>query len=127
MSSSPNHDNEARNQPRLKLPAMYTLLRVRHAGTPRYRWTGYIYDISTTGMRFELDASLEPGTKIDVRGMLPGARHTTIRATGHVIRLQDDEDSVGPFRMAMSFESFSHHIDRNRLLDYLSHSDLRAA
>ena len=27
----------------------------------------------------------------------------------------------------MSFESFSHHIDRKRLLDYLSHSDLRAA
>ena len=118
---------EARLRPRLKLPAMYTLLRARPIGTKRYRWTGHIYDISSDGMRFELDALLEPGTPLEVRGMLPGAKHMTFRATGHVTRKHDEERQIGPFRMAMTFDSFSHQIDRRRLFEYLDYSGLRAA
>ena len=51
MSDDAGHAGEARNNQRLKLPAMYTLLRVRHVGDKRYRWTGHIYDISSTGTR----------------------------------------------------------------------------
>jgi c-di-GMP-binding flagellar brake protein YcgR len=114
---------EARREPRLKLPAMYTLLRARAAGDDRYRWTGYIYDISVTGMRFELDHALTPGDEIEVRGMLPAGRHTTFRATGRVVRIHDDEDAgVGPVRMAMQFTTFTRDTERERLVDYLAHA-----
>lgn len=117
---------EAREQPRLKVPAMYTLLRVRPLGSSRYNWTGYIYDISVSGMRFELDSPLDPGTEVEVRGMLPGNRHVTFRATGKVIRLHDDEHH-GPVRMGMTFDSFAQSIDRQRLCDYLTDFGLKAA
>ena len=119
---------ESRGEPRLKLPAMYTLLRAKPAGADRYRWTGYIYDISVTGMRFELDEPLEPGTEIEVRGMLPAGRHTTFRAIGRIVRIHDDEDAqFGPVRMAMQFDAFTRENERERLIDYLHTSGLRAA
>lgn len=118
----------SRDEPRLRLPAMYTLLRARPAGGDRYRWTGYIYDISITGMRFELDKALEPGAEIEVRGMLPAGRHTTFRAAGQVVRIHDDDESgIGPIRMAMTFDTFTHERERDRLLDYLHTSGLRSA
>jgi len=126
MSDNAGHAGEARNNPRLKLPAMYTLLRVRHVGDKRYRWTGHIYDISSTGMRFELDGPLPAGTEVEVRGMLPGSQQTTFHATGRIVRLHDDEE-VGPIRMGMTFTKFQHDIDRQRLNIYLNHSNLRAA
>ena len=122
MSSQPEPASEARHQPRLKVPAMYTLARVRAAGDARYKWTGHIYDISLTGMRFELDQPLDPGTQVEVRGMLPGSNHTTFRAAGRIIRLHEDaeESQLGPTRMAMTFDSFSNSADQRRLGDYLT-------
>ena len=117
---------EARTYPRLKLPAMYTLLRVRHVGDKRYRWTGHIYDISASGMRFELDNPLPAGTEVEVRGMLPGQQQVTFHAAGRIVRMHDGEE-VGPIRMGMSFTSFQHDIDRQRLDIYLNNSSLRAA
>jgi c-di-GMP-binding flagellar brake protein YcgR len=107
---------------------MYTLLRARPAGQDRYCWTGYIYDISATGMRFELDQALEPGTEIEVRGMLPAGRHTTFRAAGTVVRIHEDEETrLGPVRMGMRFTSFSREYERERLVDYLASAGLRRA
>ncbi|GAB4110107.1 MAG: hypothetical protein Kow00105_18810 [Phycisphaeraceae bacterium] len=117
---------DARSNPRLKLPAMYTLLRVRHVGDQRYRWTGHIYDISETGMRFELDTPLPAGTEVEVRGMLPGTQQVTFHAVGRIVRMHDEEE-VGPVRMGMTFTRFHHDIDRQRLNIYLNHSGLRAA
>ena len=108
---------EGRNTPRLRLPAMYTLVRVRPAGYPKFLWTGYIYDISTSGMRFELDVVLEPGTEIEVRAMLPGTNQVTFDACGKVVRIHDDEP--GPCRMGMTFDHFRHHADRRELHAYL--------
>lgn len=111
---------EARVAPRLTLPAAYTLVRVKPEGGSRYRWTGHIYDISLSGMRFELDAPLPPGSQIEVRGMLPGMSHTTFRATGRVVRIHDDHDTDGgPTRMAMTFDKFQTSVDQRRLMDYL--------
>jgi hypothetical protein len=118
---------ESRVVPRLRVPAMYTLLRARPIGQERYIWTGYIYDVSLAGMRFELDHALEPGAQIEVRGMLPGASQTTFRATGHIIRYHDDPAEPGPIRMAMVFDSFHNSLDELRLGTYLSTSGLRAA
>ncbi len=110
---------EARRHPRLKLPAMYTLLRARPEGDDRYRWTGYIYDVSEGGLRIELDEQLEPGTPIEVRGVLPGSRGTSFRASGKVVRLHDTEDDFGPFRMGVALHAFKHEADHERLNGYL--------
>ncbi len=127
MSEAVESRAEARQQPRLRVPAMYTLLRVRRRGERRYRWTGYIYDISVAGMRFELDEPLEPGTVVEVRGMLPGQHHTTFRAVGRVVRLHTEDEAVGPHRMGMNFDEFAHDGDRHRLDNYLRDSGLRRA
>ncbi len=110
---------DARHKPRLKLPAMYTLLRARPQGHERYCWTGHIYDVSDSGMRFELDQPLKPGTSIEVRAMLPGSRHIIFNATGHVVRLHDDRDEQGPMRMGMAFDHFVRESDHERLTTYL--------
>lgn len=126
MSNSPKVA-EARQHPRLKLAPMYTLLRAKPAGESKYVWTGYIYDISISGMRFELDQPLEPGTEIEVRGMLPAGKHTTFRATGKIVRVHDDEPAHGPVRMAMHFDEFVREHEHQRLADYLANAGLRRA
>lgn len=128
-SGPPAADPEiaSRRQPRLKLPPMYTLVRARLAGAAKYRWTGHIYDISASGMRFELDQPLDMGTTLEVRGMLPGSHHTTFRATGRVVRLHDDaDDSQGPVRMGMHFDRFETESDARRLSNYLTDRGLAA-
>ncbi len=128
MPSFPERVAEARNAPRLTLPAAYTLVRVKPEGAERYRWTGHIYDISLTGMRFELDAPLPPGSEVEVRGMLPGAQHTTFRATGQVVRIHDQaEADGGPCRMALTFSKFQTSVDQRRLMDYLDTRGLALA
>lgn len=118
---------ESRQSPRLKLPAMYTLLRIRPRGTERFKWTGHIYDISTGGMRFEMDTDLPAGTQIEVRAMLPGATPTTVTVSGTILRMHDDNPALPPVRMAMTFNAFSHPIDRQKLVDYLTDRGLRLA
>ncbi len=128
MSDTPARIAESRAHPRTRVPAMYTLLRARASGSERYRWTGHIYDISIAGMRFELDRPLEPGSEIEVRGMLPGNNHTTFRATGKIVRLiRDNENEVGPVRMGLVFDRFQHPADERRLQDYLQATMLKAA
>ena len=118
----------SRQAPRLKLPAMYTFIRVRPEGHDGpYRWTGYIYDISSTGMRFELDEPLEPGTAVEVRAMLPGSLTTTICAIGRVVRLHDDDPYAAPVRMGLAFESFSSSDDHAQLETYLETNQRMAA
>lgn len=127
MSERREREGDARRSPRLKLPPMYTLIRVRTEGSRRYRWAGHIYDISDCGMRFELDAALKPGTCIEARVTLPGGEATTIGVVGRVVRLHDDEDERGPMRMGMTIERFSHTADRARLRNYLQGKGLQAA
>jgi len=120
---------EARRFPRLTLPAMYTFLRARLSDddASRYPWTGHIYDISSSGMRFEIDQALPSGIEITVRAMLPGHEQTTITVTGRVVRIHDDDDVPGPVRMGMTFDHFENAWDRRRLEDYLAGQGLRRA
>lgn len=120
-------ESEARRQPRLKIPAMYSLVRVRPAGADRYCWSGHIYDVSLSGMRFEIDEPLNPGTSIEVRGILPGQDQLSFRATGHIVRFHDDEPEAGPTRMGMTFDQFHSDIDHDRLSGYLGHHGLQIA
>ncbi|MCE9590925.1 MAG: PilZ domain-containing protein [Planctomycetes bacterium] len=119
MSAKSKPSADSRQSPRVKLPAMYTLVRVRPEGKERFCWTGYIYDISSTGMRLELDRGLAPGTRIEFRAMLPGASHTTFSGNGHVVRMHDDVDEPGPVRMGLVIDRFSDADNRRRLSDYL--------
>ncbi len=117
------NQSEARRRPRIKVPPMYTLVRVRPEGQTEYCWTGYIYDISDTGMRFELDAPVDPGTRLEVRAMLPGTVHTSFDAAGAVVRIHDDEDDLnGPVRMGMYFDRFATNTDERKLKRYLSNA-----
>ncbi|MEM1354737.1 MAG: PilZ domain-containing protein [Planctomycetota bacterium] len=113
-------ESDLRTCPRLKVPAMYTLLRVGLVDLDKYQWSGHIYDVSLSGMRFELDGALEPGTRVSVRGMLPGGSYTSFRAIGRVIRLHSDADDLGPATMGLTFESFNSPMDYERLAVYLA-------
>jgi hypothetical protein len=129
MTTDQEHDSdhESRGASRVTLPAMYTVVRVRPRGGQRYRWTGFAYDISTCGMRFELDESIPQGTDLDVRVMLPGSAPTHIHLTGQVVRMHDDPDEPGPVRMGMRFDDFRNTTDRERLNGYLADHLLQAA
>lgn len=129
MPVTPSGSAESRCEPRLKLAPMYTLLRAKKAGTQKFRWSGYIYDVSMGGMRFELDEAVEPGTTLEIRATLPYARHGAFVATGQVIRLHDEREDTpaGPYRMAMQFTSFRCEFDEAHLSEYLSTAGLRLA
>ena len=114
---------ESRHYPRHALPAMYTHVRVRAEGEAGFARAGYIYDVSLSGMRFELDQALDPGTQVEARCMLPGQPHVMFTVTGRVVRHHDAEESMfGPTRLGMVFESFRRSTDRTRLEAYLNQS-----
>lgn len=110
---------ERRAQPRIQLPPMYTLVRVRLANETQYRWTGHIHDVSLGGMLFELDHNFRPGTVLEVRGLLPGHQQLTFHARGPVTRVHYDEHAYGSLRLAMSFDAFSREQDRSDFAEYL--------
>lgn len=119
MFTSTEHGQEQRQHPRIKVPAMYTLIRARVVGSNRYNWTGHIYDVSLGGVRFELDAPVAPGTELEIRGMLPGTGHTTFRAVGKVVRIHSDANEHGPCIMGLQFMAFQSPMDRHRLAQYI--------
>lgn len=118
---------ETRQQPRLKVSAAYSVLRVRRVGETDYQWTGHIYDVSMSGMRFEIDDALDPGTHVEVRGLLPGQTNVQFNARGRIVRYHDEGPEAGPTRMGMVFEEFSTRTDEIRLAHYLDDAGLRTA
>lgn len=126
MSQAFTHPaSTSRQHPRLRVAAPYTVIRVRPAGDSRYRWTGHIYDVSLSGMRFELDDALPTGTAIEVRALLPGKSQTVVRAAGRVARIHE-ENEPGPARMGLMIHSFQSELDRERLASYLHAAGLIA-
>lgn len=119
MPSATVPSRDLRQHPRVKVPAMYTLVRARVVGSTKYTWTGHIYDISVGGLRFELDMPVEVGTQLELRGMLPGGGHTTFRVVGRVVRIHSDPEERGPVVMGLQFESFQSPMDRQRLAEYI--------
>ena len=110
---------DQRQFPRIKVPAMYTLVRARVTGSNRYTFTGRIYDVSVGGIRFDLDMPVQPGTQLELRGMLPGGGHTTFRAMGRVVRIDGEATDRGPQTYGLAFESFRSPMDRQRLAEYV--------
>jgi hypothetical protein len=118
---------DARRDPRVRVPAMYSDVRARPKGARRYAWAGHVYDISRSGMSFEFDEGLKVGEAIEVRLVLPGLGRTPIRLSGRVVRVELDDDEPGPVRMAMSFATFHRDADSRRLEAYLAAQGLRIA
>ena len=114
---------EKREHPRYKLPAMYSLIRVRIADRQSELAQGHIYDVSRSGLRFELDHPIDPGTRVDVRAMLPGFQHASIMAHGTVVRVHDDKDEPGPVRMGLRIDGFADVSYEARFDEYLAALD----
>jgi len=121
-SAEPDRVAESREQLRYKLPPAYTLVRVRQDGASRFSHQGHAYDISMSGMRFELDRPMEPGTHVRIRATLPGRQHLSFEASGNIVRIHDEADERGPMRMAIHFDNFASAADRERLSQYLANA-----
>ncbi|MEM6392612.1 MAG: PilZ domain-containing protein [Planctomycetota bacterium] len=119
MSRLMHPATEMRAEPRLPLPAPYTLVRVRLPEHATFCMTGHSYDVSLSGMRFELDDRLPVGQTIEMRVMLPGAKTAQFTATAEVVRIISDRDEVGPVKMAVAFRAFATTLDEYRLKTYL--------
>ena len=117
---------ERRRFQRYVLPSMYTEVAVRSLDDTEFMWKGHAYDISGGGMRFEIDAPIEPGTTVAIRIMLPGAQHVrtcdrrAVYAFANVVWIEEDDlDQPGPVRMACVFSSFVQPGDQDRLMERL--------
>jgi hypothetical protein len=83
-------------------------------GTPEGGMEGHGYDVSLTGMRFELDDALPAGTEVSIE-LYPPAERDPIRMRGTVVRVFSTDDDPGPRRMAVQFTGFASPADRDRL------------
>jgi len=119
--------DDARRFRRICLPPMYTFVRLRPPGRRRYPWSGHIYNISESGMHFEVDQPIDPGTEVEISAMLPGPVHRVLHATGRVVRLHDDADDPAPIRMALAFSRFQRPADHQQLKRYLDEAFQLAA
>lgn len=79
---------------------------------------GHAYDVSLSGLRFELDEPLKEGTLIDIELHLPGLLGS-IRTKGRVVRILDEDGDDGPRRMAATFQAFDSPLDASRLTTHL--------
>lgn len=95
---------------------------------------GHAYDLSESGLQFELDSALRPGTPVLIEVTLPArewpesdtaAKDRTIAAIGNIVWA--DESEPGPVRMAMTVTRFASEADRERLMDQLSSGRLARA
>ncbi len=75
---------------------------------------GHLYDISVTGVRFDLDDPLEEGASVTMEIHLPGLSKA-IRTKGKIVRVYDEDGDAGPKRMAATLGSFHSPEDATRL------------
>jgi PilZ domain len=83
--------------------------------TPPGGLEGHGYDVSLTGMRFELDEELSAGTEVSIQLLVPGDLQP-VRMRGVVVRVFSHDDDPGPRRMAVQFTAFDSPTDRERLV-----------
>lgn len=118
-----------RQHDRFLVPPMYTRIAIRPADSDQFVWDGHAYDISEGGIQFEIDHALEPGVQVGIRIELPGrgltsrqligAERLPVYALGNIVWV-DDDDGLGPCRIAAVFSKFTRAGDRDRLLARLA-------
>jgi len=111
---------------------MYTPLAVRTLDSEAFDIEGHAYDISESGVRFELDRPVPSGTKIAMQITLPCISNTdigpgrTIMVFANIVWL-DEDDTVPPHKMAAVFTHFARAGDRERLIRQFATGRYRAA
>lgn len=110
---------DRRRHERLALPPMYTLARVRFAGDSHYRWTGHLRDVSSDGALLEIDQDFVPGTRLEIRVLLPGPEQVTFHARGTVVRVQVCDHWHGLHRFGLRLDAFALEQDKRNLSHYL--------
>lgn len=119
--------SDRRQHERFVLPHMYTGITVMHgAGMRLEQYDGHAYDISESGIRFELDVPLSPGEAVSFQLELP-AGGGMVNGTGQIVRLFDELDDPGPRRMALAVTRYATSDDRDRLLRLFSSGRLHRA
>jgi len=107
----------------------FTPVRVRAGGESL---DGHTYDISESGVQFELDHGVPPGTPVMIEIELPaplsGSRDLIDRVIGvEADIVWTDETEPGPARMAAQFTRFKGEGDRARLYGALARGLVRRA
>lgn len=110
---------------RFALPPMYTTITVWVGGDPG-PLHGHAYDISESGVRFELDERLKPGSQVSLAISLPG-QVEPVSARGRIIWCFDADDDPGPARMAVELDGFADEANHERLMDFLGAGLVRRA
>lgn len=115
-----------RKHERFIVPPMYTPICVRLLDDTNTTMDGHAYDVSESGIQFELDRSIAPGTPVAIQIMLPQGDQDelgrSVFVIANVVWLTDDSDEPGPSRMAAVFSSFARLGDRERLIRQLVRS-----
>lgn len=118
---------ESRTTPRtgtrLRLRPMYTSVTACPLDDPDRTRHGHAYEVSPTGLRFELDDPFPVGGRIVLRFTLPAAggepeadRTFFVQAT---VRRVVEEDAPGPVRMTAVFDRFFRPADLARLRAFI--------
>ena len=118
-----------RRHERFHVSPGFTPVRVR---TPGGSFEGHTYDLSESGVQFELDRAVAPGTSVMIEIELPapisGSRDLVDRIVGAQADIVwTDESEPGPARMAAVFTRFANEADRTRLWRALSCTGMRRA
>jgi len=119
--------SDRRQHERFLLPHMYTAITVIHADGMRLcHEHGHVYDVSESGVRFELDRPLPIGDAVSFQIELPN-NGGVVAGTGRIARLFDELDDPGPRRMALAVTRFATSDDRSRLMRLLGSGQLQRA
>lgn len=150
MQSHSNGPDDRRQDARFTLPAAYAPVQIRlldeHAGRGLPGdLLGHAYDVSATGLRFELDEPLPAAARFAIRLELPGRAggiapkasglesdggrpasiieatpSPAIYAIATLVWRLNDPDEPGPVRMGARFEGFPRASDQQRLRNLIS-------
>lgn len=117
--------SERRVDTRYPLDPAYTEIGVKLHPNVVHEMKGHAYDISRSGICFELDSPLEIGTPIMMRvalpewlsGLIPTGEEDLggITVRGKIV-WNDDDGVPGPVRMAATFTSFDSQQEHELLL-----------
>lgn len=118
-----------RRHDRFRVEPGFTPVRVRAGGK---RFSGHTYDLSESGVQFELDRAVEPGTHVIIEIELPAPLAGTHEVAERVIGASADvvwadESEPGPARMAAVFTGFPDESHRARLFRALGGPGLQRA
>ncbi|QKK09131.1 MAG: PilZ domain-containing protein [Planctomycetota bacterium] len=127
MHEYTGNPSDRRADTRFPLKPMYSGIEVKLTGEDQPVFEGHAYDISRSGVNFELDQAIQPGTPICLKLTLPewllglvdgDTDLTSVQIRGTVV-WQDDDGVPGPVRMAATFQSFNSVSERDLFLETL--------